>query len=123
MDTKTLALLEEAVEPYRREGFVVTSQSEGAITLTHPPEKFSYLFFILTLVLLWPVAVVYLISFNNRKVKSVCVRVTSQGRIEETGYTLEALARERRRGMWFNLIAISIPVLLALVLWLRSYLW
>jgi hypothetical protein len=34
MDIQNLAALEEAIEPYRSAGFVITSQSEGAITLT-----------------------------------------------------------------------------------------
>jgi len=123
MDLQNLAALEQAIEPYRRAGFVVTSQSEGAITLTGPPEKFSYLLFFFTLVLFWPVAVIYLISFNNRKARTVCVRMTSQGSVEETGYTLDVMASEGSRGWWFLLIAISIPVLLALALWLRFYLW
>lgn len=39
MDKLTLAQLEQAIEPYLRAGFVVTSQSDGAITLTYPPER------------------------------------------------------------------------------------
>src|SRR2546421_11929640 len=96
MDKLTLAQLEQAIEPYRRAGFIVTSQSEGAITLALPPERFSYLLFILLLPI-WPVAVLYLISHNNQRGKSVCMRVTSHGYIEVSGYTLGAIARERRR--------------------------
>jgi len=81
MDISTLVEIEQAIKPYRHAGFVVTSQSEGAITLTLPPEKFSYAFFIFTLLLFWPVAVIYLISFNNQRGKIVCLRVTSQGYI------------------------------------------
>lgn len=124
MDRPTLAALEQAIEPYRRSGFVVVSQSEGAITLSAPPERFSYLLFFITLVLFWPVAVIYLVSFNSHKNRQVCVRVTAQGQIEETGYTFEVIAKERRRGRWLLLLlVISIPTLLAFVLWLRFYLW
>jgi len=124
MDKLTLAELEQAVEPYRRKGFIIMSQSEGAITLTPPPERFSYLLFFITLVLFWPVAVIYLVSFNSRKNKQVCVRLTSQGRIEETGYTLDALAKERGRRWRLILIAVVVPVLFVLaLLLLRFRLW
>lgn len=122
MDRPTLAALERTIEPYRQAGFIVTSQSEGAITLTLPPEKFSYLFFILTLILLWPVAVVYLISFNNRRGQSVCLRVTSQGYIEESGYTLRVMARERRRRIFINVLLVTVVAVIVLLLVLRGYL-
>jgi hypothetical protein len=123
MDSQTLAALEQAAAPYRDRGFVITSQSEGAITLTLPPEGFSYLFFFITLLVFWPIAVIYLISFNGRKNKQVCVRLTSQGQIEATGYTLEAFERENRRKWWLLLLVIAIPAILAFLLWLRFYLW
>ncbi|MDQ3816224.1 MAG: hypothetical protein M3362_00870 [Acidobacteriota bacterium] len=124
MDKFTLAELERAIEPYRQEGFTITSQSEGAITLSPPPERLSYLVFFITLVLFWPVAVIYLVSFNSHKNRQVCVRLTSQGRIEETGYTLEALARDRGRGQRLILIAVGIPVAMVLaLLLLRFRLW
>jgi len=124
MDKLTLAELEQAIEPYHRKGFIVTSQSAGAIILTPPSERFNYLLFFITLVLFWPIAVVYLVSFNSHKNKQVCVRLTSQGHIEETGYTLEVLAKERRRGWRLLLIAISMPVLFVLaLLLLRFRLW
>lgn len=96
MDTRALAALEEAIEPYQHAGFVVASQSEGAITLVYPRPKFSYLLFFV-LLLVWPFALIYLISFNNQRDRNVCLRVTSKGQIEESGYTLEMLRRERDR--------------------------
>jgi ABC-type spermidine/putrescine transport system permease subunit II len=124
MDEQTLSLLEEAIEPYRRAGFVVTSQSEGSINLTLPPEKFSYLIFVVTLLLVWPVAVVYLVSFNNQRGRSVCLRITSQGYVEASGYTLGAVERERKHRrlvalMVCALIA-SVLLILILALWVRS---
>ena len=95
MDTRTLAALEAAIEPYRRAGFIITSQSEGSITLVKPRAKFSYLLFII-LLLVWPFAVLYLVSHYNQRQKWVCVRITSQGRIEETGYNLAAAERDRQ---------------------------
>jgi len=120
MDAQALAVLEQAIEPYRRAGFVITSQSEGAITLSYPTEKFSYLFFIITLVLIWPVAVIYLISHNNRRERRVCVRITSQGYIEESGYTLTVIEGERRQRRLLGLLfALAFLVLLALILGYR----
>lgn len=124
MDVQTLAALEDAIEPYRRAGFVVTSQSEGSITLTLPQEKFSYVFFIITLLLVWPVAVVYLISFNNQRGRSVCLRITSQGYVEASGYTLGTITRERkhRRFVALMVCALIAGILLVLMLafWVRS---
>lgn len=122
MDRLTLAELEQAVEPYRNAGFVVTSQSEGALTLAPPAEKFSYLFFVFTLILLWPVAIFYLISFNNRRGKSVCLRITSQGYIEESGYTLGAMARARRRRIFINVLLFALLAVIILLILTRGYL-
>jgi len=112
MDRQVLATLEQAIEPYRRAGFVITSQSEGAITLVQPRAKFSYLLFIL-LLLIWPLAVLYLISVNNQRERSVCLRVTSQGQIEESGYTLEVLKRERKRARLIDYFVI-LPIVIVL---------
>jgi hypothetical protein len=118
MDTLTLAHLEQAIEPYRRAGFVVTSQSESAITLAIPPERFSYLLFTV-LLLIWPLAVIYLVSYSTQKEKSVCLRSTSQGYIEVSGYTLEVIARERRRVKFtYRLLLAFIAIILLTLLWL-----
>lgn len=124
MDKRTLAELEKAIEPYRQKGFTVTSQSESAITLTSPPERFSYPIFFITIILFWPVAVIYLVSFNSSKNRQVCVRLTSQGYIEETGYTLEEVIRARRHNLRLLFIAVAISVVLVLtLLLLRFRLW
>ena len=116
MDTRKLFLLEQAIEPYRRAGFVVTYQSESAITLALPPERFSYLLFIL-LLLVWPLAVLYLVSYYTQSGKIVCLRYTSQGDIEINGYTLEDIARERRRGKFtFRLVSATIAIAILLIL-------
>lgn len=121
MDVSALAALEEGIEPYRRAGFVVSSQSEGSITLTLPQEKFSYLFFIITLLLVWPVAVVYLISFNNQRGRSVCLRITSQGYVEASGYTLGVIAEERRRRKVITVVLLSVFALIILLILMRYY--
>lgn len=109
-----LAALEEAIEPYRRQGFIVVSQAEDAFTLAYLSERFNYLLFIVFLLIFWPVAVFYLISFNNRRGRVVTIRITSQGYIEESGYTLDLIARARRQERWVGLIIIGILILLAL---------
>src|SRR5947209_294639 len=113
MDRQMLAALERAIEPYRRAGFVVTSQSETAITLALPPERFSHLLFTV-LLLIWPVAVLYPVSYNLQREKSVCLRFTSQGYIEVSGYTLEDIARERRRGKFTYLMLLVVIVVIIL---------
>lgn len=121
MDKVTLAHLEQAIEPYRRAGFVVTSQSENAITLALPPEKFSYLLFIL-LLLIWPLAVLYLVSYTLQREKTVCLRYTSRGDIEVSGYTLEDIPRGRRRGKSTYLILLSVMAVMILLILLWVYL-
>jgi hypothetical protein len=121
MDRQELVVLEQAIEPYRRSGFVVTSQSDGAITLALPPEKFSYVLFIILLVV-WPLAVLYLISHNNQRGKSVCLRITSQGYVEASGYTLKAIAREKRRRKFITLMFIVVLALVLLFILMRVYL-
>lgn len=121
MDKSTLAHLEQAIGPYRRAGFVVTSQSEGAITLSLPPEKFNYVLFVI-LLLIWPLAVIYLVYHNSQKGKNVCLRVTSQGYIEESGYTLEALERERRRRIFIGVLLLSLIAAVILFILIRIYL-
>jgi ABC-type spermidine/putrescine transport system permease subunit II len=121
MDKLTLAHLEQAIEPYRRAGFVVTSQSESAITLALPPERFSYLLFII-LLLVWPLAVLYLVSYNLQREKSVCLRFTSQGYIEVSGYTLEDIARERRRRKFTYRLVLAVIAIIILLILLLAYL-
>jgi hypothetical protein len=121
MDKPRLAQLEQAIEPYRRAGFVVTSQSEGAITLALPPERFSYALFII-LLLIWPLAVVYLVYHNSQRGKSVCLRVTSQGYIEESGYTLGVMAKQRRRRIFMNVLLLTLLAVIILFILARGYL-
>jgi hypothetical protein len=121
MDNLTLSQLEQAIEPYRRVGFVVTSQSQGAITLTLPPERFSYALFII-LLLIWPLAVIYLVFHNNQRGRSVCLRVTSQGYIEESGYTLGVRARQRRRRIFINVLLLTLLAVITLFILARGYL-
>lgn len=97
MSIQTLSALENAIEPYRQAGYVIASQTDSAITLRAPAPPFSGNLFVVSLVLMWPLAVYYLFQYNQRKDRSVCVRLTSQGHIEEIGFTLDLLSRDRQR--------------------------
>lgn len=121
MDNLTLLQLEQAIEPYRRAGFVVTSQSEGAITLALPPERFSYALFII-LLLIWPLAVIYLVYNNSQRGKIVCLRVTSQGYIEESGYTLGIMERDRQRRIIIGVLLFSLVAAIIIFILIRVYL-
>lgn len=90
--------------------------------LTLPPEKFSYLIFIVTLILIWPVAVLYLVSLNNQRGRSVCLRVTSQGYVEASGYTLGVIERERKRRRLVAVIALCVCALIILLIIIGVYL-
>lgn len=97
MSIQTLSALENAIEPYRQAGYVIISQTESAITLRAPARKFPWILFAISLILLWPVAIIYLIWFNRQTDRTACVRITSQDQIEASGFTLDLLERERRR--------------------------
>lgn len=99
MNSETLKILEKAIEPYMEAGYTVTSQTESSITMLGQHRRFSYLGFLVALILFWPAAVLYLIAYHNRKSATVCLRINSQGLIEASGYTLEEAARERRRAL------------------------
>lgn len=109
-----MSALENAAGPYRLAGYVITSQTDSSVTLRAPARRFSWAFFAAGLVLLWPVSVVYLVWFNLRRQRDVCLRVTSLGEIEASGFTLELLERERR---WrsFVLLLVLISGFVALV--------
>lgn len=67
------------------------------MTLQAPARRFSWLFFLLSLLIVWPVAVIYLVWFNQHRDRTLCVRLTSHGHVEATGFVLSLLIRERRR--------------------------
>jgi hypothetical protein len=89
--------LENAIEPYRQAGYVIASQTGSAILLRAPAPYFSGNLFVVSLVFMWPLAIYYLFQYNQRKDRTVCVRLTSQGQIEETGFTLNLLDRDKKR--------------------------
>lgn len=97
MSIQTLSALENAIEPYCRAGYIITSQTDSAIILRAPTPNFSWGLFAVGLFLLWPVAIYYWLRFNHSKERNVCVRITSQGGVEATGFTLDLLEREQQR--------------------------
>ncbi len=114
MSIQTLSALENAVEPYRQAGYVIINQTESAITLRAPARKFPWIPFAISLILLWPVAVIYLIWFNRQTDRTACVRITSQDRIEASGFTLDLLEREQRRRSFVVLFLIISGVTIGL---------
>lgn len=112
MSIQTLSALENAIEPYRQSGYIITSQTDLAITLRAPTRKFSWTLFVVSLVLLWPVAVIYLILFNQQRDRVVCVRITSQGAVEASGFTLDLLERERQRPSSFKPYGVALALLI-----------
>lgn len=117
MSIQTLSALENASEPYRQAGYVITSQTDLAMTLRAPARRFSWLFFLLSLLIVWPVAVIYLVWFNQHRDRTVCVRLTSQEHIEETGFILDLLIKERRRQKVIYLVfALLVGAIISLIL-------
>jgi hypothetical protein len=89
MLSEQLAALERAAEPYINSGYHVFSQTDTSLTLMRARPRFSVAAFIILLVVLWPVAIIYSVAYRTQQDKVVCLRITSQGYIEETGDTLE----------------------------------
>jgi hypothetical protein len=90
MLSEQLATLERAAEPYINSGYRVFSQTDSSLTLMRERRRFSVIAFIILLVVFWPAAIIYSAVNRNSRDKVVCLRITSQGYIEETGDTLEA---------------------------------
>lgn len=96
MSSEDLARLEHAIEPYRAAGYRIISQTGWSITLIRRRAGFSGLLFILLIFVFWPAAVFYAVSNRNHQDRSVCVRIASDGVIEEIGYTIDLYERDRR---------------------------
>lgn len=122
MSIQTLSALENAIEPYLDAGYVITSQTELSITLRAPSRRFAWILFLLSLLIFWPVALIYLIWFNQRRDRTICARLTSQGDIELIGFTLRLFYKERKRQDTLTLLFITLlAILLAgIVLLLKS---
>ncbi|MDT7806728.1 MAG: hypothetical protein QOJ70_541 [Acidobacteriota bacterium] len=84
-----LAALESAAEPYINSGYRVFSQTDTSLTLMRARPRFSIVAFIILLIVCWPIAIIYSVTYRTQRDKVVCLRITSQGYIEETGDTLE----------------------------------
>jgi hypothetical protein len=78
-DMNVLARLEQAAEPYRQRGYIITSQAATSITLCQKHRSFSTPLYIALRLIFWPVALLYLGRAFNRRERVVCLRLTSQG--------------------------------------------
>lgn len=116
MNIQTLSALETAIEPYRQAGYVVTSQTELSITLRAPARRFSWVLFLLSL-FVWPLAVIYLVWFSlNRRDRTACVRITSEGKLVASGFTLSMIKRERKNQFILKIILIIFAFLMLVVI-------
>lgn len=113
MLSEQLATLERAAEPYINSGYRVFSQTDSSLTLMRARPRFSIAAFIILLVLFWPAAIIYSLVNRNQRDRVVCLRITSQGDIEETGDTLEDM---RRRTSLTTVVIIVLSAIVATVL-------
>jgi hypothetical protein len=89
MLSEQLATLERAAEPYLNSGYRVFSQTDSSLTLMRERRRFSIIALIVLLIVFWPAAIIYSVVNRSRRDNVVCLRITSQGYIEETGDTLK----------------------------------
>lgn len=116
MLSEQLAALERAAEPYINSGYRVFSQTDTSLTLMRARTRFSIIAFIILLILFWPVAIIYSVANRNQRDKVVCLRITSQGYIEETGDTLEDTSR--RVSLTTAIIIVSLAIVATVLLFL-----
>ena len=93
MPSDQLAALEHAAEPYIKAGYQVFSQTDTSLTLMQARPRLSITVLIILLIVFWPAAIIYSVASRNRRDRVVCLRITSQDHIEETGDTLESTVR------------------------------
>lgn len=119
MLSEQLAALERAAEPYINSGYRVFSQTDTSLTLMRDRTGFSIVAFIILLILFWPVAIIYSVANRNQRDKVVCLRITSQGYIEETGDTLEDTGRRISSTTAIIIVSLAIvaTVLFFLLVW------
>lgn len=119
MIPEQLAALERAAEPYINSGYCVFSQTDTSLTLIRPRPRFSVVVFIVLLIVFWPVAIVYSVTNRSRRDKVVCLRITSQGYIEETGDTLESTGRRFSLTVIIIIASSSVAAIVLLLLLVR----
>jgi hypothetical protein len=115
-----IARLEQAAEPYRQRGYIITSQAATSITLCQTQRSFSTPLYVALRLIFWPVALLYLGRAFNRRERVVCLRLTSQGMIEEDGYTLEHARHERQRMLIFMTICLIMLLTVVAVILINS---
>src|SRR5438093_6237937 len=90
MVADALARLETAARPYRERGYQLHSQSEIALGLVKPRDRFPALPFFLSLLVFWPLAMVIAIEHANKRDRRVVIRLTPGGDVEVVGDALDA---------------------------------
>ena len=107
-DAKPSPNLEQRLTLYIREGYSVTSHSPILVTLKRK-KQFNWLAFFLLF------GVLYILYYFVQPEKQVTLRLLGSGRVEESGYTLQALesGRQDRRTAY---IVIFLLVLLIIIL-------
>lgn len=118
---ENLAALEEAVRPYRERGYMITQQNEMSMTLVGPREPLNLVTLALLLIFFWPGGLIYLIANRNQGERAAFFRLTSDGKIEVSGYTLTALEAEERRQarsqkIWWTVAVVLIGLILLILL-------
>jgi hypothetical protein len=119
MPSDQLVVLEHAAEPYIDAGYQIFSQTDSSLTLTRPRRRLSIIMFIVLLIVFWPAAIIYSVVSRTRRDRIVCLRITSQGYVEETGDTLESTRRRFSTMTVILIVASSIVVTLLLLLLIR----
>lgn len=120
MHSEQLAALERAAEPYINSGYQVFSQTDTSLTLMRARPRFSVPAFIILLSVLWPVAIIYSVANRNQRDKVVCLRITSQGYIEETGDTLDDMRQRVSITTAIIIVLSAIAATLLLLLLVRQ---
>lgn len=102
--------LEEAIAAYAAEGYQVTSRTPASVTMVRPKEAEGGTFVFL-LVLALPITLLLFLLHRRPRNRTVVLRVLGSGAVQASGYTLEAMARERHR----TLLLAGVSLLIALL--------
>jgi hypothetical protein len=119
MPSDQLVALEHAAEPYINAGYQIFSQTDSSLTLMRSRRRFNIIVFIVLLIVFWPAAIIYSVVSRTRRDRVVCLRITSQGYVEETGDTLENITRRFSTLTAILIVVSSIVVTLLLLLLIR----
>jgi len=117
-------LLEDAIKPYQQKGFKILHQSEMSITMGLQKRMDGCLFVVLILIF-FPGAILYAIM--SYRTETVHFRVTSQGKVETSGYRLrteaEKQTKQRNHSIEQRDILIAIGLLTTIFIILLGAIW